>query len=65
MNEWRKFAEGLQTGEFKQGVVSWCDHMQYLMYNNLAEERNCYKQYLQGLYPNKRIKIKAGKLLLQ
>lgn len=65
LKEWREFAAKLKTGEFKQGVVNWCEHMQNLLYNSLAEERNCYKQYLQGLYPNKRIKIKAGKLLLQ
>lgn len=65
MNQWREFAAKLKTGEFKQGVVNWCEHMQKLMYNSVAEERNCYKQYLQSLYPNKRIKIKAGKLLLQ
>lgn len=58
-------SESIWHANRMQGVVNWCEHMQKLMYNSVAEEHNCYKQYLQGLYPNKRIKIKAGKLLLQ
>ena len=63
MKKWREFADNLKTGDFKQNVVNWCEGMQILMYKREVAVSDCYKRYIQAQHPNKRIKIKNGRVV--
>lgn len=65
MDEWLEFKNRLRASNFKTSVARWCEHMQRLLCEDMAKERDCYKQHIQAKNPNKRIKIVEGQVQIQ
>lgn len=62
MDQWRKFVAQLKPGIFKNGIDNWMYNMLDLMYEHVIKERDVYRQHIQAQFPNKRMKIEAGKI---